>query len=114
MHFESNDKPVIKFSDNVSSFFDELITTLFEQGYFGYIDSAFQYVSDLKNYIETYIHILPAYSAPHYFNRYQKDMRYIAYQANRKTTWYIFFKQNNNRFLIYHITNNHFEGQYIR
>ena len=114
MHFEKHNKPNIKFSENVNSFFDELITTLFEQGYFGYIDSAFQYVSDLKNYIEMYIFVLPSYTAPRYFDKYQKGMKYITYQANKQTTWYIFFKQNGNRFLICHITNNHFEGQYIR
>jgi hypothetical protein len=91
-----------------------LITTLFGQDYFGFIDSALQYVLDMKNYIETYISVLPAYDAPRHFDKYKKGMKYIMYQANKQTTWYIFFKQKDNRFIIYYITNNHFEGQYIR
>jgi len=46
-----NSIPVVKYSESVNSYFDELITTLFWQNYFGFIDSAFQYVSDMKNYI---------------------------------------------------------------
>jgi len=114
MQSEISSKPIVKFSNRVSSYFDELITILFWQDYFGFIDSALQYVLDMMNYIEKYIAVLPNYIAPDYFDKYQKGMRYMTYQANRRTTWYIFFKQKDNRFIIYYITNNHFEGQYIR
>jgi len=114
MHSEIRNKPIVKFSDNVSSYFDDLTTTLFWQDYFGFIDSALQYVLDMKNYIETYISILPTFAAPRYFDKYQKGMKYMMYHANKQTTWYIFFKQKYNQFMIYYITNNHFEGQYIR
>jgi len=114
MPFEKSNKPVIKFSESVNSYFDELIATLFWQDYFGFMDSAFQYVSDMKNYIETYISVLSFYAAPLYFSKYQKGMRYISYTPNSRTTWYFFFLQEENRYLVYYITNNHFEGQYIR
>jgi len=106
--------PVVKYSESVNSYFDELITTLFWQNYFGFIDSAFQYVSDMKNYIETNIVNLPKYPAPPYFSRYQTGMEYVRYRPNNRTTWYFFFLQEGNRYLVCYITNNHFEGQYIR
>ena len=114
MRFEISNKPIVQFTDSVNSYFDELTETLFWQGYFGFMDSALQYVSDMKNYIETYISILPTYAAPHYFDKYQTDMQYVTYRPNKRTTWYFFFLQEGNRYLICYITNNHFEGQYIR
>jgi hypothetical protein len=41
-------------------------------------------------------------------------MKYITYNSTKQTTWYIFFRQEGNRYLIRHITNNHTEGTYIR
>ena len=114
MRFETGSKPIVRFSENVSSYFNELISTLFWQDYFGFMDSAFQYVTDMKNYIEKYIAILPKYPAPPYFSKYQTGMQYVTYIPNNRTTWYFFFLQENNRYLVCYITNNHFEGQYIR
>jgi len=114
MQSEINSKPTVKFSENINSYFDELITKLFWQDYFGFMDSAFQYVSDMKNYIETNIANLPKYPAPSYFSKYQTGMQYVTYKPNKKTAWYFFFLQEGNRYLVCYITNNHFEGQYIR
>ena len=105
---------VIRYKEEVDAFFNSLIDILLEENYFSFIESAFDYVFNMKNYIEKYIAVLPNYIAPDYFDKYQKGMRYMTYQANKRTTWYIFFKQKGNRFIIYYITNNHFEGQYIR
>ena len=114
MYFEKNNKPIIKFSDNVNLYFEELTTILFLQNYFGSIDSAIRYVAKMRKYIEAYVAVLPAKTAPSYFSKYQKGMKYISYTPNNNTTWYIFFLQENNRFLVCYITNNHYEGQYIR
>jgi len=94
MHSEIINKPVIKFSESVNSYFDELIATLFWQNYFGFMDSAFQYVVGMRNYIETYISILPAYLAPHYFSKYQTGMKYIRYTPNNSRN-YRFYKADN-------------------
>jgi len=114
MLLETNNKPVVKYTDDITDYLNELIDILFEQDYFGFIDSAKQYVSNMKNYIETNITILPAYPAPLYFSRYQIGMQYVTYRSNKSTTWYFFFLQEGNRYLICYVTNNHFEGQYIR
>ena len=114
MHSEISNKRVVQFADDVNSYFYELTEMLFWHGYFGFMDSALQYVSDMKNYVEAYIAILPTYPAPPYFSKYQAGMQYVTYKPNNRTTWYVFFLQEGNRYLVCYITNNHFEGQYIR
>lgn len=104
----------IYFSDFATGYMNDLVTMLYNKEYFGFIESASDYMFKMRNFIEQKIHILQHHPAPEYFSKYQSGMKYIAYQANKRTTWYIFFKQSGNRFLIYYITNNHFEGQFIR
>ncbi|MDR0793322.1 MAG: hypothetical protein LBE82_08425 [Chitinophagaceae bacterium] len=111
---EISNKPIVQFTDNVNFYFDELTETLFWQNYFGFVDSALRYVSDMKEYIEINIAKLTKYPAPTYFSKYQTGMQYVTYRPNNRTTWYFFFLQNGNKYLICYITNNHFEGQYIR
>ena len=107
-------KPIIRYEDSVTDYFNNLTESLFEDEYFGLIESALQYVTDLKEYVEQYISCLPKYPAPSYFSKYQSDMQYIMYNPNKRTTWHLFFLQDDNHYLICYITNNHFEGQYIR
>ena len=80
----------------------------------GSIEHAKQYVVRLREYIErnnSYLHRKPA---PLYFSKYGGSMEYITYNANKRTTWYIFFQQRDQRYMICYITNNHVEGQHIR
>jgi len=114
MQQEIINKTIVRYSDEVTSYFNDLITTLFLQNYFGFIDSAFQYINEMKDYIEENIAFLPKFKAPPYFSKYQTGMYYVTYRSNKRTTWYFFFLQEENRYLICYVTNNHFEGQYIR
>jgi len=82
MHPEIINKTVVRYSDDVTAYFNKLITTLFWQDYFGFIDAAYKYVADMKDYIEANIAILPKYYAPSYFSKYQTGMRYVTYQSN--------------------------------
>ena len=101
----------IWYSKEFTGFLNNLVTILYLKDYFGFIESAKKYTADIITFIEQKsIHF---HTAPEYFSKYQSGMKYIAYQANKRTTWYIFFKQSGNQFLIYYITNNHFEGQSI-
>jgi predicted 2-oxoglutarate/Fe(II)-dependent dioxygenase YbiX len=113
MQIKNNDL-IVQYDDEVAHYLTELIDILLKKEYFSFADTAKRYVSDMKNYIKRYIAVLPAKTAPPYFNKYKKGMKYITYPANKQTIWYIFFKQKDNRFMVYYITNNHFEGQYIR
>jgi len=103
----------IIFSKKVERYLDELMLLLFEDGYFGFPDSAKLYIDNLISFIEQHISILPSKNAPDYFQRFGKNMKYIVYQANRRTSWYIFYQERNNIYLVRYITNNHVAGQYF-
>ena len=107
-------KPIVNYESNVINYLNYLTKILFEKGYFGFEDSALEYIADLKNFVTNYISILPKYKAPTYFSKYGKNMQYVSYAINNRTTWYFFFRQEADIYVICYITNNHFEGQYIR
>jgi hypothetical protein len=107
-------EPVVRYHSDALMYLNSLIDILFEQDYFGFKENALQYVSDMKEYVEKHISFLSKYSAPPYFNKYHADMSYIMYMPNKRTTWYLFFIQEENNYLILYITNNHFEGRFIR
>ena len=102
------------YTEAATDFLNDLVTILYSQNYFGFLESALDYVTSMKKFAEQKIHILQHHTAPKHFSKYQSGMQYIAYPANKRTTWYIFFKQSGNRFLIYYITNNHYEDPFIR
>jgi len=103
----------IIFSKKVELYLDKLMQLLHEQAYFGFPDSAKSYVDRLISFVEKHIGIHPGKNAPDYFNRYGQNMKYITYNANKNTTWYIFYQERNNIYLIRHIVNNHIAGQYF-
>jgi len=103
----------IIFSEKVELYLDELMQLLFEEGYFGFPDSAKLYVDNLISYAEKYIGMLPGKAAPEYFQHFGQNMKYITYQANKRTSWYIFYQERNHIYLIRHITNNHVAAQYF-
>ena len=86
---------------------------LFEEGYFGFPDSAKSYIDNLILFTEKYIGMLPGKTAPEHFQYLGKNMKYISYQANKRTLWYILYQERNHIYLIRHITNNHVSAQYF-
>ena len=103
----------IIFSRAVELYLDELMLLLFEEGYFGFPDSAKSYVDRLISFVEQHVGILPGRNAPNFFKRFGQDMQYITFHANKKTSWYVFYQERNNIYLIRHITNNHVSAQYF-
>jgi hypothetical protein len=103
----------VVFSQEVELFLDELLSLLFEKGYFAFPDSAKQYVDNLISYIEQNIGLLAGKDAPVYFSRYGQNLKYIKYRANKATTWYIFYQERNGVFLIRYITNNHVAAHFL-
>ena len=101
------------FSKKVELYLDELMLLLFEEGYFGFPDSAKLYIDRLISFVEKYIGILPGKIAPDYFQRFGQNMKYIIYHANKNTSWYIFYQERNNIYLIRYITNNHVAAQHF-
>jgi hypothetical protein len=104
----------IIFSEKVEIYLDELMILLFEEGYFGFPDSAKLYVDRLISFVEKHIGILPGKIAPDFFNFFGKNMKYITYRANKRTSWYIFYQERNNIYLIRYVTNNHVAAQHFK
>ena len=102
------------FHPAVVEYLDRLGKQLFDAGYFGFRENAVRYIRKMVDYITAHIPKHCATPAPDYFEKYGTGMKYITYNATKQTTWYIFFQQMGNRYLVRYISNNHVEGQYIR
>jgi len=91
----------------------ELIELLYSKGYFSFPDQAINYVLKIRQYIESSIVTAHKRRSPDYFSKYGENMFYFIYRANANTSWYIFFQQNADIYLIRYITNNHVSAQYF-
>ncbi|KAF2511874.1 hypothetical protein [Flavobacterium foetidum] len=95
------------FADSVLEYFDNLVFILFEEEYFGFVESAQIYTNKIVDYIKSNISTFPHRKTPD-FLRYLGS-NYIFYKSNSRTTWYIFFEKRNQNYLITGILNNHSE-----
>ena len=52
----------------------------------------------------------------YHFKRYGSDLLYAFFKqkSSSTTTWYIFFEETEDYLLVTHISNNWFEGHYLR
>ena len=103
----------------VREYLKDLIHILYEKEYFGFEESAIEYVEDLFEQITTTLPIRLKKPAPSYFSRYGKDMYYVTFKKNKATQWYVFFttyidqEQDEQIYLIRYISNNHVIAQYL-
>jgi len=104
----------VHYLPEVEIYLFELIKRLYHNGYFSFPDQAINYVFKLRHYIENSIATVHKRKAPDYFIKYGKNMLYFIYKANSTTSWYIFFQQKEDIYLIRHITNNHVSAKYFR
>jgi hypothetical protein len=101
------------FLPEVGKYLEVISFILYDEGYFGLKKSCIEYIGKLVNYANQCVGIIADKPAPPYFIRYGWNMRYITYHENKKTSWYIFFQHENDKFLIRYITNNHVAAQYF-
>jgi hypothetical protein len=98
-------------SPEVLQFLNELIEILYDEDYFGFEDSAIEYVEELESDIKKTLSYRPKHKAPHYFDRYGKGMYYVVFKKSRVTQWYVFFTiyedDGELTYLIRYISNNH-------
>jgi hypothetical protein len=104
----------VDYSPEVILFLKELTSLLYSKGYFSYPETAKDYVDKLTYYIENDIATKTKKVAPKHFSKFGKNMFYVHYKPNKRTTWYIFFNVKDSRYLIRYITNNHASAQHIR
>jgi len=102
----------------VKQYLNDLITILYEKGYFGFEDTAKKYVDELLDDIITNLPIKSKRPAPKYFtDRYGKGLYYAVFPKNKRTQWYAFFRMYKESGELYyqvrHITNNHVAAQFI-
>ena len=93
--------------DEASLFLDDLIEVLYKDEYFGFVESAEGYISRIYEFIFDNIKDFPSKKTPEQLSKY--STKYIFYKINPRTTWFIFFENQNNNFFISKIINNHCE-----
>ena len=101
----------------VNEYWENLITILYEKGYFGSEKFAQKYVNELVYDIKTNLPYRTSKPAPKRFEQYGEELRYASFKKNRRTTWYVFFEtyEENEEitYLVCHIENNHTAAQYL-
>lgn len=95
------EKQVI-FSKSVELFLKDV---LYEENYFGFEDDAKLYVTEIILYIMHHDFKTNVRNTSLSLRKFGK--KFIKYKANNNTSWYIFFDQKDQKFLINHIINNH-------
>lgn len=84
---------------------DDLAQILYTKKYFSFIEDVDQYIDKIYDFVENNIEHQTTKVTPSKFHQFGK--KFIKYRANTNTTWYIFFDQKDNQFIINHILNNH-------
>ena len=101
----------------VRVYLKNLAVTLYENEYFGFEETARNYVIELFNDIITTLPTRPSKPAPKYFEKYGKDMRYATFRKSKNTQWYVFFRMYKEKgeiiYQIRYIGNNHVIAQYL-
>ena len=97
------------YTESAGKYLTYLVDILYNENYFSFETAAAEYVDSLTIKIESTIHIRPKHKAPDHFSKYGKDLYYISYPKNKRTTWYFFFTYHtdNDIYYIRYITNNH-------
>ena len=107
----------VLFLPEVEDYLYELTEILYQKEYFGFKESAIEYVTDLENEIKTTLPSRPKRLAPPYFDRYGKKLLYSTFQKNKATQWYVFFNIYEGKkgliYLVRYISNNHVVAQYL-
>lgn len=98
---------MIIFQKGVLNYLDHLVYILFKEEYFGFMQSSYDYVDKIIDFIESDIATFPSKKTPAALKNF--GSRYIFYKSNQRTTWYVFFENRKNDFLITNIINSHCE-----
>ena len=107
----------VLFLPEVRDYFRKLAEVLYENDYFGFEETAIQYVENLFTDIRNTLPVKYRKSAPIYFNKYGVNMFYAIFKRNKNTQWYVFFNiyEANGEliYLVRYISNNHMVSQLL-
>ncbi len=101
------EKIVIIYKADVELYLNDLTFTLFKKDYFSYFENSVIYKDKIIEFIEQDIQNFPAKKTPKELKNFGSN--YIFYKSNQRTTWYIFFEQFDNNYLITNIINSNSE-----
>ncbi len=96
------EKEKIILTDELINTLNSLIDILYNKEYFGFVDSAKDYVDNIYDFIYTIPNLTPKVTKNKKYGQY-----YCSYKPNKNTTWYIIFDKEDDVHLIKYITNNH-------
>ncbi|MCP2027140.1 hypothetical protein L1276_002284 [Flavobacterium sp. HSC-32F16] len=95
------------FTPLVISYLDDLVVILYKKQYFGFIESAEEYVDNIYDAVPEIIKRSLHKKTPKSLQCLGSN--YIFYKSNARTTWYIFFEKRDQNYVITGITNNYAE-----
>jgi hypothetical protein len=98
-------KITIRYKKEVVDFLNQLVFDLFEKEYFSFLESAITYKNAIIKYIHSNIDTAPSKKTPPKLSHLGE--KYITFNSNKRTAWYIIFIQNGDRYLVTSILNNH-------
>ncbi|MBP4136616.1 hypothetical protein [Flavobacterium geliluteum] len=98
-------KIVVFFTPDVIRYLDDLVRVLYKKEYFGFVESAEEYVSAIYDVIPERVKKIPHKKSPHSLQ--YLGSQYVFYKTNTRTTWYIFFEKRDQNYLITGIINNY-------
>ena len=101
------EKVKIIYIPEVEIYLEDLVDILFYEEYFGFEDAAQNYAEKIVHFIEEGIETFPAKKTPKELKNFGQN--YIFYKSTQRTTWYIFFEQIDNNYLITNIINSNSE-----
>ncbi|MFL9833043.1 hypothetical protein [Chryseobacterium terrae] len=96
---------IVIYSEEFHQSIEELVETLYSKQYFGFKVDCQSYADKIYDFIDFNVMKPISKNSPFPYRKFGK--KFIKYKANNNTAWYIFFDQNEHRFLINHIINNH-------
>lgn len=97
----------ILYRPEVETYLNELVFVLFKENYFSYLENSILYKDKIIDFIDSDIATFPSKKTPEALKNF--GSRYIFYKSNQRTTWYVFFENKNNNYLIINIINSHCE-----
>ena len=106
----------VVYTEQVLLQFEESVTKLVEQRYFGDEDYAVDYMRDIFRYFALNLQNSVSVEAPEYFNRYSVDGKklfYVRYRKNAHTTWYAFYEELEEVYSIVYLANNQLIGHLL-
>jgi len=97
----------IIYESNVENYLNDLVHILFEEEYFGFMDSSIIFKDKIIDFIEDNIVSFPSRKTP--VSLQYLGSNYIFYKSTQRTSWYVFFDVSSNNYLITSILNNNSE-----